>query len=574
MERYPQDSSGDEIDPRIAEAMLKQDDVWLSQLLPVGTEIDTPWLTETNNLIEIAGMELQDGGYELVNGRKRVVDARSALFERLNLQAASEKIAVVNPYLVSSTNLVSICRLLAMHGIDLRRASTYPEVLTLSPKSIGEKIQAFIDIGLDPAVAFNAMPSLFGAPAGKAEKIVRISGALGWKGDISELVARGIGRDSAGKLFFMAHLASNHLLSSARNMSPERVIRATRLSPESHLMAVIEDETYEPSRGRHFSDITQGRDRRELLLNALRIPRNCRKVGAQTLRAYFRYKPLTDPEKRRYRGLATRLQQGFGEYYDKMSGRDAFLDEQDSGWLNRVAGTGIIVDETLIDTLNDAVWLGSRTAHFNKFRSPNPTIKARYDFIDALGWRGDGHPLQKRLHAFLNRASYGVSPDAIVRAMRFSQSHDIDPIKFLLNHPSLAPADISPYPARLTALRDVFHTAQRGADAKSLTITFFEGLLRSESELKNLVAVTNVYQSRSNEPMLNGSLWELFGAPVEAHILAICRDRSSNPRNALRYARSLSKVELVDELKGYLASRGVETTDVRNAGLALLTAEC
>ncbi len=125
---------------RLRNALLGPSDTWLRQTLSQDGPITPEWFEEINTLVVKASPELESGGYEQVLRRSAVVDARRMLLDMVGLHHARKKIEKANPYLVSSVQLIGICRLLSEYNIDVGRASTFPEVFTLAPANVPSKI--------------------------------------------------------------------------------------------------------------------------------------------------------------------------------------------------------------------------------------------------------------------------------------------------------------------------------------------------------------------------------------------------------------------------------------------------
>ncbi len=419
------------------------------------------------------------------------------------------------------------------------------------------------------------MPSLFGAPVDKAPKIFRIANSLKWRGAPAELIARGITRDKLSKIFFMARLGAEHLTSEAHGLDPEEVIRATRLTPESHLITVLEDEAYSPARARHHSDATAEIDRRTLLLERLVDKNACRRIGAPTLRAYFRYKPLAEHELKQHAQLARYQQKQFRDFDNPFRDKEALLKPDDTNWLTAVAAEGVVLDPPYLEKLNDYIRLGSRDARFQRNRgSHNPTIVARHAFLEALGWMHEDHPLAPRIATFLRLQPPAISPSFIVQSLRFADKYGIDPINFLARCPSLAPGDIKALEERYMQSQHLLRVCGKRDDVSGFVDKNVKMLFQGRERLDRIIHIAAVYRSKlpDTEALSDLDIRALTETPIEAHLLALLRDNITYPRKAYQRYRRMSSVFATEQLREFLGVRDAIPTDdavaIAVAGLA------
>lgn len=292
----------------------------------------------------------------------------------------------------------------------------------------------------------------------------RVASALGWQGDVDELI-----REFPEALIFghinktrvVAHMAARYGAAEDRTLPQRAAFYLLKRPAEPQINAIIRRGKRRYTLGRNDCTVARTvRGHQEFLYEALEDPSIARRVGHQILWAYFRLKPPTEKDQRAFPHVRPLI-----ESIRHISMRNEAAPRIITGkedWAQTLIPRGRLDQKNWLDAINRSVIEGSLPFEDRDPADPDYEYMrdARLRFFRLMGWTISRHPLAGALKKFKRQEPELVAPRNAVAIMNLLVSYGFISFERALL-PDLRPLTFAPDAAR-AELETVIEEQQNG----------------------------------------------------------------------------------------------------------------
>lgn len=278
-----------------------------------------------------------------------------------------------------------------------------------------------------------------------------VASALGWQGDVDELIREfpeALMHGHVNKTRLIAHMAARYGAAEDRTLPKRAVFYLLKRPIESQINAIIRRGKRRYTLGRNDCTVASTvRGHQEFLYGALKNPSIARRVGHQILWAYFQLKPPAEKDQRAFPHVRP-----FIESIRHISMRNEAAPRIITGkedWAQTLIPKRRLDQKNWLDAINRSVIEGSLPFEDRDPGDPDYEYMhgARLRFFRLMGWTISRHPLAGALKKFKRQEPELVAPRNAVAIMNLLVSYGFISFERALL-PDLRPLTFAPDAAR------------------------------------------------------------------------------------------------------------------------------